>query len=427
MPQNMEVTDPVSKTPRSLPPQFTLRQPTGEIRNVDLNEEVPLDDNALDGDGDNGTPETPEQQTQVRDETTKNKPAKETNANPEPVEVDDSAEGDASDKETPSDKEVSFEKPDEVVDPHGRKVKESDDTEDPTVIPDGPRKYDEFPDQSLVPVLKALNNTQYKKLEPVLRGLVEKAKRVDAAEKQLQERPEKPVYSHENPEAYRLSKEYNDLEQTVQIGTFELGHWEQQLLKIANGEPWNNLGYDQQGNPVYTKIEAPTDGKIDQQTMLQIQNHLGNLRPEVSNVRRQAQEYRTAYQNQAKQSNEALEQIAQRVFPTLKDLSTVKPEEKALLEKAKTIIPPVFQGHPLVEKVFNRMVIFTERQKGKILSQMKEIKLLKAQLDDKRNAEPVVIPRGEGRTSGQAGGGKVYKYPDGRVIRSNDVVKFDED
>lgn len=426
MPQNMDINTPDARQ-TALAAKFTsvtLKQPRGEIRSIDLNQEVDLNSDN-DNEAEPQEQVTPPTQSSPK-KTSGDKPKTEEASESDGSSTDD-GEGTGGDDTNPKSGDVRFEELDETgsQEPEPEKKPAVEVVQDGE-IPHGPRDYAAFPDQALVPILKALNNTQFKKSEPVLRALVERAREADALKEQIKARPEKPVYQYENPESYRLSPEYNALESDISIGDFELNHWEQQAIRVANGEAWQNITPDKDGKYTYTKIPAPEDGRIDQNALLAIQNHLGSLRPEVIRLKHQAQDYRSHYQAQAKESDNALEEIVQRVFPTLKDLSKLTPAEQNLVKQAKQIIPPVFQDHPLIGKVFTRMTVFVERQKNKILSLAAENKKLKAQLEDKEVAEPTVIPNGAGKST-SGGSGKAFKYKDGRKISADEVVQFDDE
>lgn len=427
MPQNMDVVD---TNPRQaalqarVNAQPTLRQPISDIRSVDLNKEVPFDD-------DDAPNEIPAAQNQPKDETS--------GGTDEPTPANKPREVDLNEKVSDDDEGASNEKKDEIsfeeldgddgnLSPSTKaKLEKVDDAGD-AVIPAGPRDYKSFPDPALVPVLKALNNKQYKELEPVLRGLVEKAKKSDELEKSFKERPEKPVYQYESPEAYKLDPQYNKLATDAAIGSFEVNHWRKQLLRVKSGQPWQNLDYDPKtGQPIYSTVEAPEDGKIDIRSETMIQDHLASLHPQVSQLQQQIGAFENNYRESSKQINTQLDEVSTRLFPKLQDLSKLPPEDKEWYELAVNSVPQVFKDHPIVTKILGRMAVTTMKYRRAWERQAKEIKTLKAQLEDKVEAEPTAIPRGQGRSGDNGTGGKAFKYKDGRVIKASEVVRFDED
>lgn len=421
MPQNIDVgtTDPRQAALQAKYSSVSLKQPQGEIRSVDLNKEVDLDS---DTDTDSDAVETSTQTPQPANEK-QTKSLRDEGTTPEDssVKTDLEKEADAT-ADKGDDDELKFEEPD-VENKSADDKPDDQQVVNETGVPDGPRNYKDFPDQSLVPILKALNNTQFKRNEPVLRALVDKARKSDELAEQLKARPEKPVYQFESPESYRLSTEYNALERDTQIGEFEVSHWEQQLVRIANGQPWQKLDYDAKGNRRFITVPPLEDGKLDRESELMIQSHLRELHPTVVQIRQQTEQYKQQFQNAAKQSTEALDQVVKKVFPTL-DMDKLSPEENALLKRAKQVIPDVFHDHPIVQKLVTRMAVFTERQKNKILSLAAENKKLKDQLEDKQVAEPASIPRGGlGKGNGQSG--KSFKTKDGRVISGDTMVPLD--
>ncbi len=424
MPQNIDVgtTDPHQAALQAKFSTVSLKQPQGEIRSIDLNKEV-----SLDSDNDDAVETSTETQTPTpvkRDEKQTKSPRDEGTTSEESSDKTD-LEKEADETADKSNDELKFEEPDVEGKPTEDNKEVEQQVVDETGVPDGPRNYKDFPDQTLVPILKALNNTQFKKNEPVLRALVDKARKSDELAEQLKARPEKPVYQFESPESYRLSNEYNALERDTQIGEFEVAHWEQQLVRIANGQPWQKLDYDAKGNRRFITVPALEDGKLDRESELMIQSHLRELHPTVVQIRQQTEQFKQQYQSAAKQSTEALDQVVKRVFPTL-DMEKLSPEENALLKRAKQVIPDVFHDHPIVQKLVTRMAVFTERQKNRILALATENKKLKDQLEDKQVAEPAKIPRGGlGKGNGQSG--KSFKTRDGRVISADTIVRLDGD
>lgn len=424
MPQNIDVgtTDPHQAALQAKFSTVSLKQPQGEIRSIDLNKEV-----SLDSDNDDSAETSTTTSTTVKRDENQTKSQRDEGTTSEESSDKTDLEKEADETTDKSNDELKFEEPD-VEDKSTEKTDDKPDEQQPvdeTGVPDGPRNYKDFPDQTLVPILKALNNTQFKKNEPVLRALVDKARKSDELAEQLKARPEKPVYQFESPESYRLSNEYNALERDTQIGEFEVAHWEQQLVRIANGQPWQKLDYDAKGNRRFITVPALEDGKLDRESELMIQSHLRELHPTVVQIRQQAEQFKQQFQNAAKQSTEALDQVVKKVFPTL-DMDKLSPEETALLKRAKQVIPDVFHDHPIVQKLVTRMAVFTERQKNKILALAQENKKLKDQLEDKQIAEPVKIPRGGlGKGNGQSG--KSFKTRDGRVISADTIVRLDGD
>lgn len=429
MPQNMDITSDsrqaalAAKFDKAAGPSPTspqLRAPKGEIRSIDLNEEVELDND--------NPPEdtlTPKSRTNTED----GKP-REVDLNPE---TDDTTSKDDGEPKGEGDDQVKFEELDGEDEPviSSKLKKEGEPNEDVSqdpaddVVPAGPRDYKSFPEPKLVPVLKALNNKQYKEMEPVLRDLVTKANKSKELEETLKKRPTVPSYQHESPDAYRISPEYRKLEEDAQYGEFEVNHWQEQILRIEQGLPWNRLDYDANGRPTFSAVPVPENGKIDVESKARINAHLMALAPNVAQIKANVNQFRQNYQASAKASSDLLEEISQRIFPTLKDLDKVTPEEKKWIEQTRQVIPDVFHGHPIVEKVLTRMAVFAQRQKNRLIKVMQENTALKAQLEDKEVAEPTKIPRGGGK-SGTAATGKAFKYRDGRTIKADEVVEFED-
>lgn len=380
-----------------------LRQPTNSPRSVNLNDEVPLNEDGV-------TPEVDEPEL-----------LKESKTNEIPEDQVEETETEDKDGEEKKSDEVKFV---EDEDTEEQAVQPKEDTVNEDEVPAGPRDYKTFPEQKLVPLLKKLPNSTYKAFEPVLRELVTKASETEKLSKQLAERPKAPSYQYENPESYLLDPEYRKIEQTVSIGQQEVNHWQQQLLRIERGEPWQNItGFDQNGSPIYQTIRAPEDGVIDIQSRLAIQNHLNSsLYPTVGAARQQLGNFQSNYKRLAGEAETQLKQIVTKIFPTVPDVTKLEGEDKEWYDMSMSAFPQVFDGHPIIREVVGRMAVVMRRTRTQVLKLRAENKRLKGGIDDQRVAGAAKIPQGGGSRKSGTSGGKVFKYKDGRAIKADDVV-----
>lgn len=425
MPQNLDFDTPSRPAPRqSIPGTQSitvedadtgprLKQPTNSPRSVDLNEEIPLNEDGV-------TPEVDEPELLKESEET--------------VETAEKVEGEGEDTEgeekPKKDDEVNFAEEDEEEEEQPPQKKNDTQVSEEDEVPAGPRDYKTFPEQKLVPLLKKLPNSTYKAFEPVLRELVTKASESEKLSKQLAERPKAPSYQYENPESYVLDPEYRKIEQTIAIGQQEVNHWQQQLLKIERGEPWQNItGFDQNGNPVYQTVPAPEGGVIDVQSKLAIQNHLNSsLYPTVGSARQQLGNFQANYKRLAGEAETKLKEVVTKIFPTVPDVSKLEGEDREWYEMSLSAFPQVFDGHPIIREVVGRMAVVMRRTRAQVLKLRAENKRLKDGIDDQRTAGTPRVPNGGGsRKPGTSSGNKVFKYKDGRVIKADDVVPLGSD
>lgn len=290
-------------------------------------------------------------------------------------------------KEEPEQKEFAF----DVPEPTTATPKET--TPTPPTIPSGPRNYDEFPEE-LRPVLKALNNQQFKAFAPKLKELharAQKAQELEVASTQS------PKFFYEHPEAYRLDPIYNDLNTKIDYINFEQDHYSKALVAIKRGESWQNLkGYDSRtGEPVFETIQPPVDGRPDYQAETQVQQLLGRLGTASMQKQAELANYQGTYQNSVKQATTELAEIDKRLFPKLHDVASLPPDEKKYYDIATGLTPVHLKNHPLVAPLGKSFVMYMRLLKMYQQSEADKTKL-RAQLGDRAAAEPSSIPAGGG-------------------------------
>jgi len=293
--------------------------------------------------------------------------------------------------ETPAaDPEVSFDLQDE---PAVVNRVEKTATTPVTQIPSGPRNYDQYPEE-LRPVLKALNNQQFKQFAPKLKELHEKAQKAAELEAHVND---KPQFYYEHPEAYKLDPEYNQLVDTLNLVQFEQTHWEEQLIRIKRGEPWQDLmGYNQQtGEPIYKTHEAPTDGKVDFAAETAAQRVLTKLMGIGQARQSELANFQQVYEQSVQGASRELDELDKKLFPKIQEIDKLPPDEKKLMDIARDLAPRAMRSHPFVRTLGKSYVMFVRVLKlyQKVLQENEQLRGVSA---DARAAEPAVIPAGGG-------------------------------
>src|SRR3990167_604091 len=100
------------------------------------------------------------------------------------------------------------------------------------------RNYGEFKDTD-VPYLKKLPNGIFNHVAPLFKKLYEQESKVKSYEDA--KAGVIPESWYDSEDAYTLSTEYRKVVQGYQSAAFEISHWEQQLMKIEAGQPWQNI------------------------------------------------------------------------------------------------------------------------------------------------------------------------------------------
>lgn len=273
-------------------------------------------------------------------------------------------------------------------------------------IPQGARNYQDFPEE-IVPVLRALNNTQFAKYAPVLKELHTRANAAKELETKIADLSKGPRYFYEHPEAYTLSPDYQKIAENLNYIQFEESHWASQLQSIKAGQPWLELiGYDgKTGQPQFKEHAAPADGKPDYAAEVKVQQLLaqtGQARVHFGNQMAQMRQNASAAAAQTKQEFADLEA---QIFPKLRSETDMSAEDKANYALAKNAVPKYFQDHPLTGALGKAFVMYNRLAKA-VVALAQDRDQWKAKATGRQKAEPA--PRANGAA--------------GKVSSANDVV-----
>ncbi len=205
------------------------------------------------------------------------------------------------------------------------------------------RDYSKFEEKDRG-ILRQVPNAVFNYLKERLPELYNKAKETDrlgqetATLKDQLTKTAKNYYDH--PDAFRLSEDYQGLTSKYQQAEFEENFWQQQLLKIRNGEQWQTItGYDRDGNPILSNLIDP-DISHEEKVRRNVYQ-LGNIKSQLG---QQATQLQTSFkQNFEGATNETMAKVEAVVSKMLPDL---RPKDEHV-NTFKEAMYPGFRNHPM--------------------------------------------------------------------------------
>ena len=209
-----------------------------------------------------------------------------------------------------------------------------------------------------------------------------------------------PQSYFDNPNAYILTPEFREASQTVKLADTIKAHWEEQLVKMRNGQKVQGLAYDDKGQLVLTEPIA-----ADANTEAQIIQAMTAASNSAQEARRKAANIRETFTDRNKSLVAAVRQQEEKYFPNFDKED--HPAQKYIKEFAPDI-PPAFADHPLTKpllKAMSAVVIAVEQVKARDA----EIAKLKAQIGDNGKVQPTMRAIG---SSNAAGAKKTPTYAD---------------
>ena len=185
--------------------------------------------------------------------------------------------------------------------------------------------------------------------------------------KNLQESLEKAKDSSQSiadhPEAYLLSDEYKDHAANLTKAQQEQAHWRAQLIKIRNGENWQNIeGYNEAGQLITSK-----DGyKPTQQSEVDVEMAMQEAAGLSRKFSDKLENVSTSYSKSYKDAVQLLDSEQKANFAWTTDEAVAKQElvipnmGNTTIQQIKTgfssALPKTFQKHPLAELASNLFV-----------------------------------------------------------------------
>ena len=211
------------------------------------------------------------------------------------------------------------------------------------------REYTGIPE--LDDILSELPNAKYNTARKFLPELFEAKTKVSELEKQLSERPAESVqYWYDHPEGYSLDEGYRKIQQDFGQAEFERTHFERQLNNIEAGEAWQDLvGYSKDGTPVFEKIEAREDGRIDSSARARILGMVAKYGSLQQDLKGRLTQHRNTFSESAKRGGAELQEVEKKIFPRWMDQKTLTKEDSAALDLVRGMYPRHMQSHPAIK------------------------------------------------------------------------------
>src|SRR3990167_119165 len=218
------------------------------------------------------------------------------------------------------------------------------------------RNYGEFRDTD-VPYLKKLPNGIFNHVAPLFKKIYEQESKVKAYEDAKAGIIPESWYDSED--AYTLSPEYRKVVQGYQSAAFEISHWEQQLMKIEAGQPWQNISLDEKGQ---YRLSEPLEATP--QIKMMMQKQLNKVLRQQDKYQAKAEEIQERHKTKHAEVNSYYDKASQQHFEQL--LSELKPKD----EHVKIFMDNVHPAHKdtgiakLAAKMFSVIVNQGQMIKG---------------------------------------------------------------
>lgn len=215
------------------------------------------------------------------------------------------------------------------------------------------RDYSKFPAE-LRDFAAKLPNAFFARAEKELVPLIEKAKQFDAVAKERDELKvqlgTRPSFAHEHPEGYTLDPQYRQIADLAERCEFEEAHWKEQLIRIENGQAYQNLlGYDKKtGQPVFQTVNPPPAGTVDTRAKVEVSTMLNEANRQRANYVGLREQFRGSYAEQVQRAQAELLESERTIFKNL-DADKLAPDEQKYMTYVRGAIPRVHQNHPLVK------------------------------------------------------------------------------
>jgi hypothetical protein len=313
--------------------------------------------------------------------------AKDTNQNvkqetTEKLETEVKDKGEVADGEGKEEVENEEEQPEEVP--------EETTEDDEKIHGNSKRDYTGF-SQNEVKILKKLDNSRFAALAPLIKTYkdaagkaVQLATELESSKKLLKEGGI-PESWHEHPEAYQLSREFQDLNTQYSYQEQADNHYQQQLLNIKQGKPWVALQWNKVTNQFeYSQPHEASDSAemFVQRQLIAATNAKQNLDTKAAVLK---QNHASSYERAATMMKQEVDNTIARMHPDAKP----KPEDVALIEK---VIPQQYKGHPLYYAVAQLgAIILAQGKMNQVLTKDQE-QITRLNQDIRKNGAAKTTP-----------------------------------
>ena len=178
------------------------------------------------------------------------------------------------------------------------------------------RNYDGFTEDE-VSLLKKMSNPSFDYVVKRIKERNELSERVAELNKQMEEKGLPQSY-YENPNAYLLDPEYQQAEKNINGASQLLAYYQQQLIKIRNGENYQDLEADVNGNLIPIGKAASAEGELEiQNKILRANYQLTKAQDTIESLK---SNHEVAFRRQKTQYNEFFRQA----FPEFADEEEAK-------------------------------------------------------------------------------------------------------
>lgn len=269
-------------------------------------------------------------------------------------------------------------------------------TQEP-VVDDG---EDELPDkrdysgfsEDQVKILKGVRNSSFEAVKKIFKDLNAK---IEEATK-LKEENDKissgrlPDYYHEHPDAYMLSKDFGEISYVKSVAEYEHNFYTEQLIRIKQGQPFEVLKVDKDGN--YSRVTIPSlaEGKVDFKAEVEVQKAIQDRLNRVQQCDAELGKLRGSYGERHKAIMTKFEEIDNQLFGAFKDESKLPEDAKAIYKRSQEFADkniPEYSKHPLMRMLVKAATSDIWKNR-KIARLEKEIAALKSKKEDSTLAGP---------------------------------------
>jgi len=279
------------------------------------------------------------------------------------AESDDSADGEASEETKPPEGDLEEEGADEEGEPENVEDAEevAEDSEGLSTalekatenIPAG-RDYSKYSEED-AKFLKQMSNEAFEHFS-------KRSEETVALARMLEEtKSGKPTVDH--PDAYVLSDEYRDNYANFSKATTEQQHWRDQLIKIRNGDAWQNIeGYDKGDRLVLSKESFKPTQQAEIDVEMALQEAVGLNRKYTESLDEVSKTYKDKYNSavtlldREQRANFAWltdERVAQEKL-VLPNVGTTNVQ--SIKDSFTEALPKTFRKHPMAELASNLFV-----------------------------------------------------------------------
>jgi hypothetical protein len=199
------------------------------------------------------------------------------------------------------------------------------------------RDYSEFPPE-LAEALKSTPNKVFKTVEKHVKDALRLQKEHAELAKFKDEVSKNGMPSnwYENPSAYQLHPEYQELSFLNDRAGWELDHWRNQLRNIKAGKEWNDISaFNPQTNKYVLKKGATADTDAEVYVMEKLQG----LTSASQNIAGQLQGFEQTFQQRYQAANGVFDQVVDKFFAWSKD---AKDERQESVKKFYGMVPIEF-------------------------------------------------------------------------------------